>query len=149
MNKDFVEYEEALELKQLGFDEPCFGYYVDGELRGIDLGMEELGGVKPYYQRFGFHVLNNHDIDNPNKVVVTAPTYSQAFRWFREKYGYHFQPFVDDNQTFGYLITYFTDEGRIDKPIKRGFKTPEEDELVCLRQLIEILKEKKQINYGS
>jgi hypothetical protein len=27
MNKDFVHYEEALELKELGFNEPCFGYY--------------------------------------------------------------------------------------------------------------------------
>ena len=24
--KDFVPYEETLELKELGFDEPCFGY---------------------------------------------------------------------------------------------------------------------------
>ena len=79
MEKEFVTYEIALELKQLGFDEPCFGYYVDGELRGINLGMEELGGVEPYYQRFGFHTLSNHDIDNPNKLVVTATTYSQAF----------------------------------------------------------------------
>jgi hypothetical protein len=117
MNKDFVEYEEALELKQLGFDEPCFGVYAtkDGYVR------------KSAYDENG-----------------DAPTYSQAFRWFREKYGHHFQPFVDDNQTFGYLITYFTDEGRIDKPIKRGFKTPEEAEIVCLRQLIEILKEKNK-----
>ena len=27
MNKEFVLYPEALELKELGFDEPCFGYY--------------------------------------------------------------------------------------------------------------------------
>jgi hypothetical protein len=25
--KDFIPYEIALELKQLGFDESCFGYY--------------------------------------------------------------------------------------------------------------------------
>ena len=24
MNKEFIPYEQALELKELGFDEPCF-----------------------------------------------------------------------------------------------------------------------------
>ena len=35
MIKEFVSYEMALELKELGFDEPCFTYYYDisGELR--------------------------------------------------------------------------------------------------------------------
>ena len=87
MEKEFVSYTLALKLKVLGFDEPCFGYYVDGELRGINLGIQELGGVEPYYQRFGFHTLSNHNIDNQKKIVVTAPTFSQVFRWFREKYG--------------------------------------------------------------
>ena len=27
MQKQFVTYEIALKLKELGFDEPCFGYY--------------------------------------------------------------------------------------------------------------------------
>jgi hypothetical protein len=33
--KEFVPYQESLELKKLGFDEPCFGYYSavnDGKL---------------------------------------------------------------------------------------------------------------------
>jgi hypothetical protein len=27
MNKEFIPYEQALDLKELGFDEPCFGWY--------------------------------------------------------------------------------------------------------------------------
>ena len=27
MNKEFIKYEQALELKYIGFNEPCFGYY--------------------------------------------------------------------------------------------------------------------------
>ena len=27
MNKEFIPYDQALALKELGFDEPCFGYY--------------------------------------------------------------------------------------------------------------------------
>ena len=27
MNKEFIPYEQALELKELGFNEVCLGYY--------------------------------------------------------------------------------------------------------------------------
>jgi hypothetical protein len=128
-NKDFVGYEEALGLKEIGFDEPCFGRYNNNDDYLLIAHTEK-------------YIISN-GVDR-SEFFTLAPLYSQAFRWFREKYGYYFQPFVDDNQTFGYLITYFTDEGRIDKPIKRAFKTPEESELFCLRQLIEILKEKNK-----
>ena len=32
MNKEFIPYEEALKLKDLGFDKCCLGYYVGGVL---------------------------------------------------------------------------------------------------------------------
>ena len=143
MEKEFVPYELAVKLKALGFDEPCFGYYVDGELRGVNLGIEELGGIEPYYQRFGFHTLNNHDIDNPNKIVVTAPTFSQAFRWFREKYGLHGTPLptsfeiLDKNNDlveWGCIIEQYP------------LNSYEEAELACLIKLIEIAN---KIKYSS
>ena len=145
MEKEFVSYTLALKLKVLGFDEPCFGYYVDGELRGINLGIEELGGVEPYYQRFGFHTLSNHNIDNQNKIVVTAPTFSQAFRWFREKYNLICRVSVTsygctlDEQEFYCVITskYGTASYEI-------FNTYEEAELDCLEKLIEIIEEKQK-----
>ena len=58
MEKEFVTYEQALALKELGFDEPCFGYYDEGG--NLYTEMVE---------------------------VLKAPLYQQAFRWFREKYG--------------------------------------------------------------
>ena len=133
--KDFVPYEQALALKELGFDEPCFGYYVDGELRGINLGMEELGGKEPYYQRFGFHTLSNHDIDNPNKIVVTAPTFSQAFRWFREKYNVHSSPRKYDE------TMWWVEWGTWTSPV---FETYEEAEFSWLEKLIELVKDEKK-----
>jgi hypothetical protein len=144
MEKEFVPYELALRMKQLGFDEPCFGYYVEGELRGVNLGIEQLGGMKPYYQRFGFHTLSNHDIDNPKKIVVTAPTFSQAFRWFREKHGLFVAPAVASYENGPYLwffeinsivLPFGTDMGGTD-----DFKTYEEAEISCLANLIEIVK---------
>ena len=135
LKKEFVPYQEALELKDLGFDEPCFGYYVDGELRGVNLGLEELGGVKPYYKRFGFHTICNSDINNTEKSVVTAPTYSQAFRWFRENY--KLSGLIEiGTQEYSFIIF---DEAKDSRKISSSMNgTPEEAELACLRNLIEI-----------
>jgi hypothetical protein len=118
MNREFVPYEIALELKQLGFDELCFGWY-DGwyETKRLiispDTSINELNG----------------DID--------APTYSQCFSWFREKY------------KLGAIVAQFgwgieNELGQIIYDISDG-KTPscyEESELACLKKLIEIIKEK-------
>ena len=153
MDKEFITYEQSLDLKELGFDEPCFGYYVDGELRGVNLGIEELNGIEPYYQRFGFHTLSNHNIDNPNKIVVTTPTYSQAFRWFREKHDLHSHislgiSYEQDISGLSYDEYVFVIEGinKLDydnygeEPF---YKTPEEAELACLIKLIETVKNKQ------
>ena len=144
MKKEFVPYELAVKLKDLGFDEPCFGYYVDGELRGINLGIEELGGIEPYYQRFGFHTLNNHDIDNPNKIVVTAPTFSQAFRWLLNRHNLYgiIIPTETMNWTFKTMTVV---EDVIEVPPynhvdANDYSTYEEAELACLDKLIEIVE---------
>jgi len=67
MNKEFVTYEQAMALKELGFDERCFTrYYESGKLAD---GLSYL-----HHNYFG---------------QVNAPLYQQAFRWFREKYNLH------------------------------------------------------------
>ena len=107
MNNNFLSYDLSLEMKGIGFNEPCFGYYVDGELRGVNLGLEELGGVTPYYQRFGFHTLCNSDIDNTKKVVVTAPTFSQALEFFEKEYSFFVDVRTDTtpNEILGFDFT--------------------------------------------
>ena len=77
MEKEFVQYQEALELKELGFNEPCFGYYYT--LNGKDWKFAEKN---EYYK------LDN-EINIGSKFSLLAPTFSQAFRWFREKYEYN------------------------------------------------------------
>ena len=69
MNKEFIPYEQALELKELGFDESCIATYRhDG-----DFNIVEQNGL--------FWEVKT----NPN-THCAAPLYQQAFRWFREKY---------------------------------------------------------------
>ena len=107
MEKEFVPYGQALDLKELGFDEKCLGYYHNKEL--------SFGPRTSYGE------------------VIEAPTFSQAFRWFREKYGDYLL------YSFG-VIPHFT---IIQNLIIEDSKTTyEEAELECLKKLIEIVKQK-------
>ncbi len=131
--KDFVPYEQALELKELGFDEPCFTWYWD------DIGM--YNGLE-----FGNH--------NQNSNYVSAPLFQQAFRWFREKYGLKvsfpywngFNKMIpEDLGRDKYEIMIIPANHRtisVRNPKGRiWFDTYEEAELACLKKLIEIVKQ--------
>ena len=135
MNKEFIPYEQALELKELGFNEHCLAFY------GGD------GDSKVYYNslRNGSGDYEPYKASERHKWFG-APLYQQAFRWFREKHGLYADLFVDDDQTFGFCVSSFAEEGRcrLDKPIKRQFSTYEESELECIKFLIEIVERKPE-----
>jgi hypothetical protein len=65
MEKEFIPYEQALALKELGFDESCFAIYDKKILKSLG-AMQRKNSTYP--------------------DIITAPLYQQAFRWFREKY---------------------------------------------------------------
>jgi hypothetical protein len=135
MTKEFVPYELAVKLKQLGFDEECF------------CNWEESWSPEPEDE---IRMVLTTDQTWLRPGWVRAPTFSQAFRWFREKHNlisiitttpsfdtmyaskykshtyYQFQPFkwVDGK----YLIN----------------DTYEEAELACLDKLIKIVETKQQ-----
>jgi hypothetical protein len=116
MNKEFIPYEQALELKELGFDEPCFGYFDNTQIKG-----------------FLF------DTNLKVKTLVFAPTYSQAFRFFRDKYGLFTQP----NRTIGTSgVWYYFSIATKRTDVCEGSFSYEEAELTCLNKLIEIVKNK-------
>ena len=110
----------ALRLKALGFDEPCFGYR-DG--------------------------LGNLMIKETPHCVISAPTFSQAFRFFREKHNLNSwvtkehkykQPFcwyIQDN--YSEYDSDFMEDGIT---YDTYFQTYEEAELKCLTKLIEIVE---------
>lgn len=125
MEKEFVPYEIALALKELGFDEPCFGFYgTDGYL---------------YLQ----HARNGNIFKRNNGCL--SPTFSQTFRFFREKYDLQYT--ITWNKH--YPKTPYEWEVRKswrDEPLRPygigGMSaTYEEAELECLKKLIEIAKE--------
>jgi hypothetical protein len=129
MKKDFIPYEQALELKGLGFDEPCFGGYYSNQ-----------DNVNLWF----FKEAKNSDRDERvREGFATAPTYSQAFRWFREKH--NILATVYSNAS-GYLYEWSDSVGGTHRgwsdyegPNDSGvWNTYEEAELACLKKLIEL-----------
>jgi hypothetical protein len=73
--KDFIPPEESLELKHLGFDEECFGFY-DTEGLQITYHASNRTNKNSLFTEHG----------TTNNPKISAPTFSQSFRFFREKY---------------------------------------------------------------
>jgi hypothetical protein len=114
MNKEFIPHQEALELKELGFDEPCFGYYEDNNLTI----------TFPSTSPNGWKWVGNSIIPAKN---TNAPLYQQAFRWFRKL----------ENGSLNHLDFMY-------EYLKDDSMSYEEAEQACLKKLIQIVKENKQ-----
>jgi hypothetical protein len=123
LHKELAPYSEALELKELGFNEPCFGWY-DSEYQDI-INYDHTTNFCGWLE--GSH--------------CSAPTFSQAFRWFESK-GY--RNYVASNH-FGGKVNYWfaiTPPKELTYSDIKGRNSKEEAELACLRKLIEIVKNK-------
>lgn len=136
MEKEFIPYQEALELKALGFDEPCFGFYT---------GRKSLRRYTNFDGELNeFQTLKNSKITMGDEWC-TAPTFSQAFRWFREKYVlFHSIVYLDDNSGEGeFSFEILNKKGNQQQNGEYfEYNSYEEAELACLRKLIEIVKRK-------
>jgi hypothetical protein len=125
MENEFVPYEQALALKELGFDKPCFGYY-----SGTGNYIGEEGKMNSNCNKLGMH-----------SVYCTAPLYQQAFRWFREKC--KLIGLVEGGYDNGKnIFTYVIWDDFKDNSVDIYYQTYEEAELDCLIKLIEIVKSK-------
>lgn len=127
IQKDFVPYEEAVALKELGFDEPCSAFFT---------WKKEL---KPIKQWDVFNSLKNSEVNTIYCSSVT-PTYSQAFRWIRKRCNIlAIVSYCDDNSG-KFMAVIDKINGYIDYDMNPK-NTYEEAELECLKQLIKIIKE--------
>ena len=137
IDKEFVPYAEALALKELGFDEPCNTCY------------DKLEMVASY----GASVFDYKNY-NTTGYMVSRPTLSQAFRWFRYKYWYTALILCDgfeivkqvsisktmvDFNTGEYRPNYITSTSHKEADLK----SYDESELACLKKLIEIANEQQ------
>jgi hypothetical protein len=120
MKNEFLPYDRALKLKELGFDEPCIATH---------------GYLELYI--------------NTDDGHLKAPLYQQAFRWFRGKYkiisvidftcdGDNWED-VEYNVKLSEIEHFKTH----DTFVGHGYKTYEEAELACLDKMIEIVESKQ------
>jgi len=126
MEEYFVTYKQALALKELGYNEPCWCYFVNDVF---------FDSMFPKDYDYFEHM-------NKKMVYTLAPLKSQAFKWFRDK-GFDFatlEKYKDKGKFYG---------GYINKPDERfghsfgsNFKTYEEAESACIDKLIELIKNK-------
>jgi hypothetical protein len=132
MNKEFIPYEEALALKELGFNENCLCFYNhNGQLVRYMNPDKDWNSLQS-------QIIRNSKITLPD--TYSAPTYSQAFRWFRDKHNLSGFTLPWGEGLFDYRI-YSTKEG-LHLFSSPEYSSTEEAELACLKELIEIVKNK-------
>lgn len=123
MEKEFVTYEIALELKEIGFNEPC--------LAGYSNSTEKL----EYYSR---------PIVTGDSFTVGAPSYSQVFRWFEDNYSYFVDVRTDTtpNEILGF--DYTIKSWKFAPVYFDFFKDKREGNIAVIKKMIEMTKKEKQ-----
>jgi hypothetical protein len=127
MNKEFVPYDIALAMSELGLRlEKNLAYYCEGSFYLLH----------PYHQE-----------QQPQDayIEVYAPLYQQAFRWFREKgiYGEPTSDLSDNLEDRVFVYSLYSETGGYFVDRSEEYKSYEEAELACLRKLIEIVNQNK------
>lgn len=128
MKREFINYEQALILKELGFNEECFGNWGN------------VGEKEPH--------LSNSKTDNQSQYygqICSAPLYQQAFRFFREEFKISSEVCIEANHRndpnkWMFSLTYL--ERNTYSHSKTTYHSYEEAQSACLDKLIEIVKSK-------
>ena len=113
MENQFIPYGQALELKQLGFNENYIAYYTnDGKLHQGEMWKD--------------------------KDSIKAPLYQQAFRWFRDQYGYTYSIGRTNICVYHLMV-----QGTLLTNMIQDSKSYEEAELKCIQAFIDAAKQIK------
>jgi hypothetical protein len=137
MEKELIPYSEALALKELGFDElcMCFQYEKDSIVRFVNMSDPKFNNLLSY------SIIKNNPTLIWSDSEVLKPTFSQTFRWFREKY--KLDNWVYKSRDYAYFCSILKGSRYLYPSIE--FTSHEEAELVCLRELIKIVKNEYKI----
>ena len=143
MNEDFIPYEEAIALRDLGFDEMCFGWW---ELQ------------LPNHKQLWTDNFGKNSESWLGKSHCAAPMFSQVNRWFQENHGLRFEVMVQAGQHgkdttpkvsgFWVSLRFKQSVYNDDRDIfswrgrdKTGFESEREANIYCVKELIKIVKE--------
>jgi hypothetical protein len=133
MEKYFVNYKQALALKELGFDIPCMGKY------------DTKQGNEWFLNIYSGHL--NTQFGDKSKACI-APLKSEVFEWARKDYRIiSVIDFYCDNDKWEDImyevrISEFKHFKTHDSFVQSEYKSFEEAESACIDKLIEIIKKK-------
>jgi hypothetical protein len=139
MKEHFVNYNQALALKELGFNEKCFAAYRDSEWIGHD---------GPNSRYFHAQLFSNSMFDDDQQEYCSAPLKSQVFKWFRDEHNIVHTVYSNAS---GYIweLHYNKERGGThicdseesgDCELSGMFTTYEGAESACIDNLIQIIK---------
>lgn len=140
---DIILANEAESLKELGFDEFCFGGYY-----------ENMDNEK-YLTLFDLTKLENYIDVLKQSEDILAPTYSKAFKWFRDKHNLYAEIKLDQTMEpkFCYSINWYKETKEHVEWVNLTERDEffleyayEKAELNCLKKLIEIVKNRTNGN---
>lgn len=119
MEKEFVPYEMALKLKELGFDEKCIGAY-------FMTGNNNVKFPSVWYENSTLKM---------GVKSCTAPLWQQAFDWFREEHRLYIQIHKHTSNTN--QVTWMVDS------LAGKYLSYHEARIESLKRLIEIVEKQK------
>jgi hypothetical protein len=129
LNKLFIPLKEAMELKVIGFNEPCLAWY------------DSFDDYELHTWRVADKMVCNKDVPSG----ITAPLFQQVFKWFREEHNLASR--IDYDCFSGKKLASWNISGG--KPDSTGslldwdskeYKSYDEAEIECLRELIKLVK---------
>lgn len=136
IESNFVPYELAVKLKELGFDEPCLKSWG-----------KEYASDQEYVLDKDYCI---HNWNEYNKVY-SAPLWSQCFDCFRVEHGLEsfITPVLDADPSihqYSFIICSFGMEmDEFSQQLDEGdFNTYESARLACLEKLIELVTDKNK-----
>lgn len=141
INNEFVLYEEALKLKQLGFNEPCFKVYTSSNFPN-DEDFNQL-----WWPDSVFDISRTQEVDNTwvtNDKSCTAPTYRAVFKWIRDTFKLDSlvvgcEKIQVEGGTKGGYDYCISKQSQVKVGTLSNYDTHEEAELTCLRNLLDII----------
>lgn len=128
IHEDYVSYEQAGKLKELGFDWITYAFYLGNV----------LNTKVPSWQ-----ITNTTDLP-----IISAPTLSQVQKWLREIKGIHLWVESEPNEYHGeiWYVIYILDENKWSYPTisgERYHNTYEQALLHGVNKVFELLKDDK------
>jgi hypothetical protein len=149
MKNEFVSYEIALALEELGFNEPCL---IDYQIENNELFTEfHEDGITNSKLHKITDELNEDQIRFEEKLFdysYAVPLFQQAFKWFENTYGLFVDRqtmcSVNEVMSMDYYIHSINGTWKIDLPADYSEFDSYKANTACLEKLIEIVKAQKE-----